>query len=188
MALRQLAGNLRDFEADHIETMLSFLSKPGGKQLDLPHGIKLFSQYDNLILSTDEQPPCPFPLLEKEVPVTIPGETAIPGWLIKTHISESAAYNENVFSACFDLDKTGTALSVRPRKRGDRFQPLGMAQTKKLQDFMVDARIPRNWRKTIPVLTSPAHILWVIGWRIDERVKVTDSTRNVLHITFERQD
>jgi tRNA(Ile)-lysidine synthase len=185
MALQQLAGNLRDFEADHIEAMLSFLSKPGGKQLDLPHGIRLFSQYNNLILTTDEQPPCPFPQLEKEVSITIPGETAIPGWLIKAHISESAVYDENEFSACFDMDRTGTALSVRPRKRGDRFQPLGMAQAKKLQDFMVDARIPQSWRKTIPVLTSPAHILWVVGWRIDERVKVTESTQNVLYITFE---
>ena len=188
MALRQLAGNLRDFEADHIEAMLSFLSKPGGKQLDLPHGIRLFSQYDNLILSTAEQSPCPFPPIEKEMPIAVPGETTLPGWLIKAHVSESACNDENAFSACFDLDKTGTALSVRPRKRGDRFQPLGMAQTKKLQDFMVDARIPRNWRRSIPVLTSPAHILWVVGWRIDERVKVTDSTQNVLRLTFERTD
>jgi tRNA(Ile)-lysidine synthase len=186
MALRQLAGNLRDFEADHVEAMLGFLSKPGGKQLDLPHGIRLFSQYDNLILSTDEQPPCPFPPIEKEIPITVPGETVLPGWLVKAHISQNTGYDENDFSACFDLDKTGTALMVRTRKRGDRFQPLGMAQTKKLQDFMVDARIPQNWRRTVPVLTSPAQILWVVGWRIDERVKVTESTQNVLHLTFER--
>ncbi|MEJ2739527.1 MAG: tRNA lysidine(34) synthetase TilS, partial [Dehalococcoidia bacterium] len=125
-------------------------------------------------------------LLEKEVPIAIPGETTLPGWVVKAHISERASCNENAFSAYFDLDKAGTALSIRPRKRGDRFQPLGMAETKKLQDFMVDARIPQSWRNTIPVLTSPAHILWVVGWRIDERAKVTDSTQNVLHITFEK--
>jgi tRNA(Ile)-lysidine synthase len=186
LALRQLAGNLRDFEAEHIEAMLGFLSKPGGKQLDLPHGIRLFSQYDSLILSAAEQPPCPYPPIEKEVPIAVPGETALPGWLVRAHITKSPCYDENAFSACFDLDKTGTALSVRPRKRGDRFQPLGMAKTKKLQDFMVDARIPQSWRKTIPVLTSPAHILWVVGWRIDDRVKVTESTQNVLHLAFER--
>jgi tRNA(Ile)-lysidine synthase len=188
MALRRIAGNLRDFEADHIEAMLGFLIKPSGKELDLPHGIRLYSQYDNLVISASGKTACPFSPLEGESSIAIPGETVLPGWRIKARVTQSAAYDENAFSACFDFEKTGATLSVRPRKRGDRFQPLGMEHTRKLQDFMVDARVPQHWRNAVPVVASPAHILWIVGLRIDERVKVTDSTKNVLHLTFERTE
>jgi tRNA(Ile)-lysidine synthase len=52
----------------------------------------------------------------------------------------------------------------------------------------VDAKIPQHWRETIPLVISPSHMLWVVGWRIDERVKTTVSTKNVLNLTFEKTD
>jgi len=61
-----------------------------------------------------------------------------------------------------------------------------MDNTKKLQDFMVDARIPRSWRSRVPLVCSAERILWVVGWRIDDRVKVTEATRKVLRLEFER--
>jgi len=88
--------------------------------------------------------------------------------------------------ADFDFDKTGTDLFVRQRRRGDRFQPLGMTAAKKLYRFMVDAKIPRSWRDHIPIVCSPDQIVWVVGWRIDERVKVTEATRRILRLEFIR--
>jgi tRNA(Ile)-lysidine synthase len=84
------------------------------------------------------------------------------------------------------LDKIGKKLVVRRRRPGDRFQPLGMNQTKKLQDFMVDAKIPRAWRDRVPLVSSSKQILWVVGWRMDDRVKVTKNTKNILRLQFER--
>ncbi|MBA7713134.1 hypothetical protein ES703_122133 [subsurface metagenome] len=92
----------------------------------------------------------------------------------------------NLFTAYFDLDKTGDKLVVRGRKTGDRFQPLGMSQPKKLGEFMIDAKIPQAWRERIPLVCSPQHILWVVGWRIDDRVKVTEQTKQILRLKFER--
>ncbi|MFC1894274.1 tRNA lysidine(34) synthetase TilS, partial [Chloroflexota bacterium] len=57
---------------------------------------------------------------------------------------------------------TGHKLVVRSRQRGDRFQPLGMSQTKKLNEFMIDAKIPRPWRHQVPLVCSLKHILWVV--------------------------
>ena len=90
------------------------------------------------------------------------------------------------FKAYLDLDKTGTKLMVRRRQPGDRFRPLGMSQPKKLNEFMIDAKIPRSWRQRVPLVCSSQHILWVVGWRIDDRVKVTDATKQVLSLEFER--
>jgi tRNA(Ile)-lysidine synthase len=61
-----------------------------------------------------------------------------------------------------------------------------MAQPKKLNEFMIDARIPRAWRRRIPIVCSSGQILWVVGWRIDERVKVTEKTGKVLRLEFKR--
>ncbi len=90
------------------------------------------------------------------------------------------------YKAYFDLNKTGNKLLVRPRQPGDRFQPLGMSQPKKLGEFMIDSKIPSAWRQRIPLVCSPQHILWVVGWRIDERVKVTDTTKQILCLEFKR--
>ena len=93
---------------------------------------------------------------------------------------------DNLFTAHFDLDKTGDKLTVRPRQPGDRFGPLGMNQPKKLGGVIIDTKIPHAWRQRIPIVCSPKHILWVVGWRMDERVKVTDSTEQVLCLKFEQ--
>ncbi len=92
----------------------------------------------------------------------------------------------NNLTAYFDFDKTGDKIIVRPRKRGDRFQSLGLSQPKKLGEFMIDAKIPRAWRGRVPVVSSLEHILWLVGWRIDERVKVTEDTKRVLRLEFKR--
>jgi len=93
---------------------------------------------------------------------------------------------DNDFIAYFDLDKAGNKLTVRTRKLGDRFQPLGMSQPKKLNEFMIDSKIPQSWRERIPIVCSPQHILWVVGWRIDERAKVTDNVKQILRLEFKR--
>ena len=73
---------------------------------------------------------------------------------------------------------------MRNRRPGDRFQPLGMSQPKKLNRFMIDVKIPRRWRERVPIVCSPEQIVWVVGYRIDDRVKVTEETRQVLRLRF----
>jgi len=91
---------------------------------------------------------------------------------------------QNNLVAHFDLQKTGIRLFVRKRRPGDRFQPLGMSMSKKLYEFMVDAKIPRSWRNHIPIVCSPQQIIWVVGWRIDDRVKVTEASKEILRLEF----
>jgi len=87
-----------------------------------------------------------------------------------------------------DADRTGqTGLVLRSWRRGDRFMPLGMGQQKKLSDFFVDAGIPAAEKQRYPVLTrAGGEIICVCGLRIDDRFKVTGSTRQVLRLQFHR--
>ncbi len=117
-----------------------------------------------------------------------PSKTYISPSPLKERGTKGVRLINNLFTAYFDRDKTGDKITVRSRKTGDRFQPLGMSQPKKLNEFMIDAKIPQAWRGRIPLVCSPHHILWVVGWRIDDRVKVTEDTKQVLRLKFERVD
>ncbi len=61
-----------------------------------------------------------------------------------------------------------------------------MGMMDKMMEFMIDSKIPSAWRQQIPLVCSPQHILWIVGWRIDERVKVTEDTKQILCLEFER--
>jgi tRNA(Ile)-lysidine synthase len=191
MAIEKIAGTLKDIESDHIEQMVLFMAKPSGKTLHLPHGLRLSTEYGYLVLTgvKSQTGLCPFPPLETIFPLHVPGDTLLPGWLVRTHLLDTPVeMEENGFTALLDLDLSGTELYVRTRQRGDRFQPLGMDRTKKLQDFMVDAKIPASWRSHIPLLCTGTQILWLVGWRIDDKFKVTGSTKKFLQVTFVRSD
>jgi len=186
--IEDLLGNLKDIESRHIEEIIGALTKPAGKRLSLPGGLVFSIEYNQYLIGPDQAALSPFPILGAEFPLKLPGETALPGWRVEATITsrEQMTKKDEDFTAYFDLDKTGDKLLVRPRQPGDRFQPLGMSQPKKLGEFMIDSKIPSAWRQRIPLVCSPQHILWVVGWRIDERVKVTEDTKQVLRIKFER--
>ncbi len=186
--LRRMLGDLTDIESDHIELVSSALSKSAGKRLSLPGGLVLSVGYDTCVIGRQPDGTCPFPPLEGEYKLSIPGDTTLPGWRVRVSIVPHPENKARGLGADLDLDRAGTDLVVRGRRPGDRFQPLGMKELKKLQDFMVDSKIPRPWRDRVPLVCSPEHILWVVGWRIDERAKVTEATERVLHLEFERTD
>ncbi|MCT4661158.1 MAG: tRNA lysidine(34) synthetase TilS [Tissierellales bacterium] len=91
-------------------------------------------------------------------------------------------YSKDVFVKCFDYDKISYALKIRNRKNGDRIKVLGMQGSKKLKDLFIDLKIPRYERNDIPLIVSGDQIVWVVGYRISDDFKVTDSTRRVLKI------
>jgi tRNA(Ile)-lysidine synthase len=186
-AIEKLLGNLMDIESGHIEDIVNALAKPAGKTISLPEGLGFTIEHDRYVLARDPAALCPFPATEKEVELRVPGQTSIPGGNIEASVispPEKIALPENGLTACFDYEKTGDRLTVRCRRPGDRFRPLGMLIDKKLNEFMIDTRVPRAWRDRVPIVSSPGQIIWVVGYRIDERVKVTVETRRVLIIRF----
>jgi tRNA(Ile)-lysidine synthase len=188
MSIEKLVGNIKDIEMRHIEDIMSILTKAAGKRLDLPGGLIFAIEYDRYLLSQGREALSPFPPLEDEFSLKLPGETLLPGWRIEANIINREQMTEkDDFTAHLDLDKADDKLTVRSRQHGDRFQPLGMSQPKKLGEFMIDAKIPQAWRERIPIVCSQKHILWVVGWRIDDRVKVTEDTKQMLCLKFERR-
>jgi tRNA(Ile)-lysidine synthase len=184
--LDQLPGGLKDIESCHIEDMLSLMEKPSGRRIDLPYGLIFMVGFDSYWLGKEGDLPNPFPTLVGEYPLTITGITGLPGWRVEAKIVPTLDKHDNSLVSYMDADEVGQKISVRTWKRGDRFQPLGMGCEKKLGEFMIDARIPRIWRHNIPVVVSSSGIVWLVGYRSDDRVKVTSKTKRVLRLEFNR--
>ena len=187
-AMEELLGSPMDIEARHIEEMLAALTLPAGRRLSLPGGLFFTVEYDRYLLGADPSALCPYPGPCGEFVLKVPGVTITPGWRVETVMSGPGQVvgEEDGFTAHLDADRIGQRILVRTRRPGDRFRPLGMSETKKLGEFMIDARVPRAWRPRVPVVCSGDDILWVVGWRIDDRARVTENTREVLRVRFER--
>jgi tRNA(Ile)-lysidine synthase len=75
-------------------------------------------------------------------------------------------------------------LCVRTRRSGDRIQPLGMTHEKKIQDVLVDKRIPRAQRSDIPLFFSATHCVWLAGILVDNRVRLVPDTRHIVRLSI----
>ncbi len=83
-----------------------------------------------------------------------------------------------------DYDQMTFPLSLRPGFPGDRFWPAGATGTKKMQDFLVDAKIPRWLRPHLPLVACGERIIWVPGMRLAEPVKLTPQSSRVLELSI----
>lgn len=101
-------------------------------------------------------------------------------------LKEYTIRNDSLLGA-FDLGKLVFPLIVRKWQPGDRFYPLGMHHSKKLSDFLIDTKVPMNFKERVQVLVSEGNIVWVVGHRIDNRYKVTEETKYVLEIEINVQ-
>ena len=88
--------------------------------------------------------------------------------------------NKNV--EYIDFDKAKYPLRIRNYRPGDRFIPLNMKGHKKVSDFFTDKKVPLHIRKEIPLLTCSEGIIWIVGYQIDDRFKITDNSQTILKV------
>jgi tRNA(Ile)-lysidine synthase len=194
-AYRQVRGDVQGLRQIHLDSMIHLLLESGGTILDLPHGVRMERQRDRATLTQGTANP-PLPLLKGRQSLPIPGEIIVGNtWRIFVdEVAPSYPLDLGPYAAVLDADTLGKSLEVRSRRPGDRFQPLGVLSNydvdgsgkpgKKLQDFMVDAHIPRSWRDRVPLLVTPKGVVWVVGWRIAHWARVTTKTRRCVTVKF----
>ncbi len=81
------------------------------------------------------------------------------------------AYPDNLFP-----------LKLRRWKNGDKFKPFGMQGFKKLSDFFKDQKLSLFEKERVWILESKEHILWIVGYRMDERCKIVNGTEKTIKI------
>ncbi|WP_347841325.1 tRNA lysidine(34) synthetase TilS [uncultured Draconibacterium sp.] len=86
--------------------------------------------------------------------------------------------------ACIDFDKVEFPLLIRKWEQGDYFQPLGMTGFKKVSDFFIDQKMPLHKKENTWLLCSGKKIVWIMGYRLDNRFKLTPDSKKVLKIVI----
>jgi tRNA(Ile)-lysidine synthase len=97
-------------------------------------------------------------------------------------ITGSFEIQSDPFTACINSEKISFPMIIRRWKPGDYFYPLGMKHKKKLSDYFIDSKFSRLEKENKLILESDGKIVWIIGDRIDNRFRITDSTRKALII------
>jgi len=151
--------------------------------LELSRGLWIEKQYD--IVKLGRGGVKPFPPFEVEL--IFPGHTFIEE-IGKEIIIEEVNRGpfrddkESLSMIFMDCESLQFPLKIRNFRPGDRFRPLGVKGTQKVKEFFIDHKVPRFERPKIPLLISGEKIVWIVGYRIDERVKVTEKTKKVLKV------
>jgi tRNA(Ile)-lysidine synthase len=167
---------------EHVSQIdkILFAKKPN-LVITLPRGIIIKKIYDRLFFT---KKPLPAPIRET-FSLSI-GENILTPFAMNIHLSQprktATVFSKKTNIAFFDRNKLGN-LTVRTYMNGDTFMPLGMKNRIKLKDFFISSKIPKEERRTIPLLLSDNEIIWIIGLRIDERFKITDETKQTVKAT-----
>jgi tRNA(Ile)-lysidine synthase len=189
---QQLAAGPDHFVGfDAVEAVrLLAVSKSAG-QLDLP-GHRVNRRGDALVLTGSRGRVAPTPPADFLYELEVPGQVAVPEAACAIRADKqtlpsglSAAEFWHLAGrsdeAVIEARRLAAPLSVRNRRPGDSFRPLGLNGRKKLQDLFVDAKVDRVERDVTPVIVDSAgQIVWVAGHALSDEFKVTDTTRDVV--------
>jgi len=126
-------------------------------------------------------------LIEKEIEsiVFANGKLSFKELPLNNQLTEGTAFANNPNIATLNADEIKWPLILRPFKQGDYFYPLGMLKKKKLSKFFIDLKLSKTDKEKVWVIESDKRIIWIVGYRIDNRFKVKPSTQRQLIIQFE---
>ncbi|MGI6376224.1 MAG: tRNA lysidine(34) synthetase TilS [Anaerolineae bacterium] len=190
--LRRAVGALADrseLSWEHIAAALRVVQQGRtGACAELPHGLRLRVDYDWLWVEPRDAPRASsrWPAVSAPCRLDIPGEAALAnGWRLRARVAPRAALPADWAStvrpltAYLDAQALGPRAWLRPRRPGDRLQPLGMAGRQKVSDLLINARVSAACRDALPLLMVGDEIAWVVGVRSSQRFAVTADTAQV---------
>lgn len=192
-AIQQIKNDLKGIEHIHIDDILNLaLNGRTGAEIHLPQGIRASKSYNTLKIFIYNRVDYS-EILDKIV--DIPGRTEVEA--LKTWIEASVfevLEGRKRFSDLpagsllqyFDYEKLKMGISIRSRNTGDMFKPLGSNGTKKLKEYYIDNKIPRELRDNIPLIAKNNEIVWIIGYKISDKFKVTENTKSVLRLEYKK--
>jgi tRNA(Ile)-lysidine synthase len=173
----------------------------GSRSLDLPGGVRVVRLYDRLVFgyAGGEEPATAG---SDEVRVPLEGVVRLPDGVhelevdgfaavseeIAVHLSRVGGRGDSSGEEWLDAEQIHPPLTARLRRDGDRFFPLGMPGMKKLSDFFIDEKIDVRARERTVLLCDRLGPIWVIPLRIDQRVRLTPATRQVMRVRVRRMD
>ncbi len=120
------------------------------------------------------------------VPLLVPGEVEWEGSSIRADWVEAFAAPDPQREAYMDAAALGRDLAVRGPRPGDRMRPLGAPGTRKLQDILVDLKVPAHLRPRVPLVLAGDRIMWVGGMVMAEEGRINRDTTRMVRLSLRR--
>ncbi len=185
-AYESVSGTLDGLESVHVDAMIDVATGRAGMSIDLADGMTMTGDRHTARLAAPgrQDADCPYPSAIHEEVLSVPGELDLSdGFRLVAEIRGGNVVEPGrEWTATLDPAVADGELLVRSRRPGDRFHPLGMPGPVKLQDFFVNAGVPRRWRDRVPLVESRAGIAWVAGHRPAEWARLGHAAERVLRL------
>ncbi|MCI8484383.1 MAG: tRNA lysidine(34) synthetase TilS [Lachnospiraceae bacterium] len=189
--LAETAGSSQDISRVHVKQIQELFQKQTGRKLYFPYGVTGERVYDEILLKKKEPDFSSMKeqnLKEEVLILPVEGILQIPGYgyEIRTRLLEKPFQKEEIpkkmYTKWVDYDKIKGIMQLRTSRENDFFVISADGRRKKLKKYFTDEKIPREERKEMLFLVDDVHIIWAIGRRISEDVKITEDTRRILEI------
>jgi tRNA(Ile)-lysidine synthase len=208
--LREAGAGGREISAANIGAVMKIAAgKKPSARANLPGGVRVAREYGKIIVEKGRARFSHESVDGSKKPLTtsaqnassyfesflkVPGRVTFPGGALRIEakllrrldlrafLTRKTSDEEVIDAACV----TG-ALSVHAPRRGEHFRSLGAHGERKLSDFFIDLKVPAAARATVPIVSDDRGIVWVAGFRMADRVKITRQTKRFLHLSLRRR-
>lgn len=188
----------KDITSSHVTDLISLCKGQSGKRISLPYGVVAHKEFDKVRVSVCEEAfheedvyelsrESLDELLESGREKTIPIGNA--GEKLRCRVfeknKETLEIPRKTYTKWLDYDKIKKGFCIRTRRSGDYFISDTNGHRKKLKSYFIDEKIPLAEREKCWLLAQDNEVLWIIGGRIGENVKVLQETKYVFEITYD---
>ncbi|MGI6007538.1 MAG: tRNA lysidine(34) synthetase TilS [Ruminococcus sp.] len=183
--LEEAAGTSRDFTRIHFQDVMALWDKDTGKSLDLPYELAAVRTYRGVQLRKKD-------IRDKRREeesfrvrkISIPGCTQLDGKRLETVLLEKTGklIPQKTYTKWIDYDKIKDTLVVRTRLPGDYIVINESGGRKKLKDYFIDQKIPREERDRVLLVADGSEIVWIVGYRLSQNYMVEEHTRHILRM------
>lgn len=182
--LKELLRGENSVGAVHAEQICALPGSGRGSRVTLPGDCVAVLGYEELVLKRGYG----IKVREEEV-YCFPGETYhYMGMYFSMDVENYEKIGEipvNRYTKWFDYDKIKNSIVLRTRRPGD-YLVLSGGIHKKLKDYFINCKVPREERDSRILLADGSHVIWVTGMRISEGYKVTEQTKRILKVQMRK--
>ena len=174
--LKNLSPMHKDISRVHIMDLLDLFTGEGNRRVNLPFGILGKREYEKVFVGIVEK-------TKKEQEEDLELQLSILN--VRDIDKNTQELPQNQYTKWFDYDKIKGCLELRTRKAGDYLtisDGAGKVKHKSLKDYMINEKIPKDIRETIPLVAEENHVLWAVGYRISEYYKISENTKRILQV------
>lgn len=168
-----VAGRRKDIELSHTRMLADLFSKQVGRRMHLPYGIEAVRCYEGIELCKNSSSS------QNTQPVSEECETSM---RIFDRTPDMTIFPETPYTKWFDYDIIRDTVKIRHRVPGDYITIDRHGGTQKLKQYFINEKIPCKERDKIWLVADGQHIMWIVGYRKNQKYQVTDKTRTILEI------